>query len=99
MKVRAKYKNYGFDRDSNTEVTFTVDRYYLSTINELDHAEPVEYELSLKKKSGTRTERQNRATWKLLTMIVEKQDGFATTSAVEELYAKTRWHRNRIKCE
>lgn len=87
MRVNAKYKDYSFDKDGNIELTFTIDSRFIEQVVELEQTHEDKYfELVTRDKVAQKTERQNNAVWKLIRMIVEKQDGTSNKITVEELY-------------
>ena len=87
MKVIAKYKDYSFDKDNNTVVSFTIGNQYMQQILELSQNDKF-IELKVTDRVAQKSARQNRAVWQLITMIVEKQDGVSTKENMNELYCQ-----------
>ena len=87
MRTTAKYKDYSFDKEGNIEITFTIDNRYIEQVVELETNHNNKYfELKTSDRVAQKTEKQNNAVWKLIRLIVDKQDGRSNKITVEELY-------------
>lgn len=87
MRTTAKYKDYSFNKEGDIEVTFTVDSRFIESIVRLEQTHDNKtLELKVNQNIAQKTERQNSAVWKLIRMIVEKQDETSNKINVEELY-------------
>lgn len=89
MKVIAKYKDYSFDKDNNILISFTVDNRYIEQVVKLENTNDDKFiELKISDRVAQKSARQNRAVWKLISMMSEKMNGRATSENINELYCQ-----------